>query len=180
MTTLLIASLLPMTAGAVWGPFGGVARLEPEHAAAGVFTGFEAGILAFGPEGEGFWEAAFGRLDQDPGAARITRVSARLNFAVLASAAGVFYLGPAGARNWLTDPAGNRTRWSYGAQAGLLFSPGEMVRRLRSAAPGQRREAGGKIGVESGNFILGVEGGWTQGAVPLQGFEFRGFLSLLY
>src|SRR5688572_1463049 len=141
-TTLLIVSLLPMPAGAVWGPYGGIARLEPEHAPAGAFDGFEAGILAFGPEGEGFWQAAFGRLDQDPGAARVTRVAARLNFAILASAAGVFYAGPAGARNWLTDPAGNRTVWSYGAQAGLLVSPGEMVRRLRPAAAGMPRDAG--------------------------------------
>ncbi len=165
-------------AGAVWGPFGGVARLESEDAAAGVFDGFEAGIVAFGPDGEGFWQAAFGRLDQAPGAGRITRVAARLNFTVLANSAAVFYVGPMGARNWLVEPAGERKHWSYGAQGGMLLSLGDVWRRLRSARGLSAAPA--KVGVATGSFLLGAEAGWTQAPAPLQGLEFRGFATLLY
>lgn len=170
---LLVAGLLPARAGAVWGPFGGVARLESDDAASGVFDGFEAGVIAFGPEGEGFWQAAFTRLDQAGGAGRITRAGARLNFTLLAGSVALFYAGAGGGRVWNRNPAGDRQLWTWGAQAGLLVAPWEMVRRL--SGPGT-----GKVGVTPGTFLLGAEAGWTQSPAALQGFEFRGFVTLLY
>ena len=176
---LLLWLACPGTACAVWGPFGGVGRLESGDAPAGVFEGYEAGVIAFGPNGEGFWQAAFTRLDRTDGPERITRAGARLNFALLSGTAGLFYAGAGGGRNWITTPAGDRTRWSWGAQAGLLLSPQGIWREF----PGRRRglsPAPGKIGTARGAFLLGAEAGWSQGPAPLQGFEFRGFVTLVY
>lgn len=176
---LIAMMLLPAGAGAVWGPFGGIGRLESETATAGDFDGFEAGVVAFGPNGEGFWQAAFTRLDQAEGPGRITRAGARLNFTVLGGAVALFYAGAAGGRNWIADPAGDRKLWTYGAQSGLLFSPADIWQAL----PGRRRPGqleSRRIGSTKGTLLLGAEAGWTQGPVPLQGFEFRGFVTLLY
>lgn len=170
---LLVAGMLPVAAGAVWGPFGGVARLESDDATPGIFDGFEVGVIAFGPEGEGFWQAAFTRLDQVEGPSRITRAGARLNFTVLSGSAALCYAGAGGGRVWVQDPAADRQHWTYGVQAGLLAAPWEMVKRLRG--PGT-----GRIGVSPGTVLLGAEAGWTQSPTALQGFEFRGFVTLLY
>jgi len=174
---VVLASAVPLTAGAVWGPFGGVGRLESEDTAAALFDGYEVGVVAFGPNGEGFWQAAFTRLDQVEGPGRITRAGARLNFTVLGGSAAMFYAGIGGGRNWVA--ARDRKLWSYGAQAGLLVSPAGLWRRF----PGRRRnpsQDAGRIGSQPGTFLLGAEAGWTQGPAPLQGFEFRGFVTLLY
>lgn len=200
---LLVCSLFAsVPARAMWGPFAGVTRVDLRRGGPGVLDGWCAGLAAFGPRGEGFWQWAGGRARTPAGDVRLEWAEARLNFRLVGGRVGMLYGGPSGALDWLRRAGGRERRFVAGAQGGLLLDPSGIFGwapggglcwscvfapngqdcaacRQRQAYAAATVPTAGTAG-SGGPIFVGAEAGWRQAKSPYGGPEYRAFMVLAF
>lgn len=172
---LVLALLSAATpAAAVWGPTLGGQYLKPSQAGAKALTGWEAGLAAFGPEGQGFWHFAYGQARGDAGMI-LTTMAGRLNFSLVGRESLMIYAGPG--FGYDSIKAGTKRKaWIGRVQAGILVCPVRTAQAKEDARPNPNAPPPGPH--TAGALDIGLEGGWRFGPEGFAGGDARAYLLL--
>lgn len=170
LPVLLALMLAASPAGAVWGPSFGAQMLNPEEGPR--WTGWEAGLAAFGPEGQGFWHFAYGEARDGATDTTLSTIAGRLNFRLVGQSSYHVYGGVRFGRDELSGGV-TKKAWTWGVQAGILLCP----IRLGEANPRSHR-APTKGPATAKSFDIGIEGGYRMGPEVFKGPDARVFILL--
>ena len=169
----LVLLLAASSAGAVWGPAVGGQIFQPDQTGATRLMGWEAGLVAFGPEGQGFWQFAYGQMKDAKKTATLTTMAGRLNFRLIGRKGYMVYWGPGIDRDTL-KAGGTKKAWVGRVQAGVLISP---ARLMAPAVPSSTTAR--PTGPDAAKSIdVGLEGGYRRGPAGFTGFDARVYLLL--
>ncbi len=160
-------------AGAVWGPAGGGQVFQPDQAGATRLLGWEAGLVAFGPEGQGFWQFAYGQMKDAKKTSTLTTMAGRLNFRLIGHKGYMVYGGPGIERDTL-KAGGTRKAWVGRVQAGVLICPARLM--APDVLPTPTAPPTGPDAAKS--LDVGVEAGYRRGPTGFTGFDARVYLLL--
>jgi hypothetical protein len=131
MAVLLVAAA---PAGASFGPSFGGQGFQPREDGASRITGWEVGLAAFGPQGQGFWHFGYGRAANKEGTVRLTSMAGRLSFRIAGGQAVYLYAGGGFARDERKAEV-VRKAWLGSVHAGILMNPARFVEACWSNFP---------------------------------------------
>jgi hypothetical protein len=201
IAVLILPLLGPAPAFALWGPFGGLSRLDVDEAGISRLEGYEAGIFALAEDRSSLWHLAYIKVKADPDTASLELYQVRMSLRLFRLDLMMPYIGTGAGLGWLSRNGSRRRLLTTEAHVGVLLSPADvgtglwgalpclsclrnssdpkcgecMSRKRRSSIPRTTRTQQKPSWLQ-----VGVEAGYRSAKMSMSGFEGRLYGAVLF